>query len=329
MTVKHARQFEEWGRGLGLNASMPNFLVIGAAKCGTTSLYHYLKQHPEIYMSPKKEPSFFAFEGRRPSFRGPGNMEAPINSMAVTRIEDYGDLFKGILYEKAAGEVSTAYLYIPRACERIRHYVPHARLIAILRNPADRAYSSFMNLIRQGIEPLTDFWEALEAEEDRIRKNFGILWRYKDPGFYYAQLKRYFDVFDSDNIKVHLYDELKSNAVGLMKSIYGFLGVSESFVPNVSIRYNVSGVPRSKLLHALTLSSLNSPVATAARRLVPKRFYYCLKRLRSSMIERSFNMNLRKRELAPEIRSRLLDLYRKDIVKLQDLIQMDLSSWLK
>jgi hypothetical protein len=306
---------------------LPNFLVIGAVKAGTTSLHHYLKQHPEIYMSPRKEPTFFAFEGARPDFRGPRKMKAPINSMAVTEIEEYCKLFQGVSGEKAVGEVSPQYLYIPRACERIQHYMPDARLIAVLRNPVDRAYSSFMHTIRQGIEPLTNFREALQAERERIQKNWGILWHYTAPGFYYVQLKCYFERFNRDRIGVYLYDDFHSNPAGLMKRIYGFLEVSESFTPNMSIKYNVSGVPKNRTLHALTLLTLNPLVVTILRSLVPDRFHELLMRNRDGFIWRSFNVNLRRQKLMPEIRTELLDLYREDIVKLEDLIQRDLSSW--
>src|SRR5215218_4707583 len=122
--------------------TMPNFLIIGAGKSGTTSLYHYLGQHPEVFMSPMKEPKFFCFEGERPNFRGPGDDEE-INRKCVTTIDAYRALFDGVACEKAVGEASSMYLYYPKAPERIDHHVAGVRLIAVLRNPVDRAYSSY------------------------------------------------------------------------------------------------------------------------------------------------------------------------------------------
>jgi len=97
--------------------TLPNFFVIGAGKSGTTSLWRYLEQHPEVYMSPIKEPKFFAFEGGVPDFRGP---KTP---WAVTDLEAYRALFAGVSEEKALGEASAYYLYTEEAPERIRHHV--------------------------------------------------------------------------------------------------------------------------------------------------------------------------------------------------------------
>ncbi|MDP6150009.1 MAG: sulfotransferase, partial [Gammaproteobacteria bacterium] len=170
--------------------SLPTFLVIGAPKCGTTSLYHYLDQHPDVYLSPVKEPQYFAFAGQQLDFRGPG---VTINN-AVTELADYRKLFSGASVEKAIGEASALYLSVPGTAERIRAQIPDVRLIAILRRPADRAFSSYMHLIRDDREPMRDFAAALAAEEQRIADNWGFLWRYKQLGRYYEQLKHYYDI---------------------------------------------------------------------------------------------------------------------------------------
>ena len=174
--------------------TMPNFLVIGAAKSGTTSLYHYLGQHPQVYVSPVKEPNFFALEGEKPDFRAPGSEER-INSWSVTDVEAYRALFEGAGEEEALGEASAMYLYSEKAPGRIRHHLPNTKLVAVLRDPVERAYSSFLHLKRNGREPLDDFVEALEAEERRIRDNWEWIWHYKNMGFYHEQLRRYHEAF--------------------------------------------------------------------------------------------------------------------------------------
>src|SRR5215210_1748036 len=155
---------------------LPNFLVIGAGKSGTTSLYHYLRQHPDVYMSPVKEPLFFAAEGGRIRFPGPdGRMiSRAANPGAVTRMKDYRALFAGVSGKKAVGEASPQYLYTPEAPLRIKHYVPEAKLIAVLRNPVERAYSAFLHRTRLGREPLADFSEALRQEDSRMREGWGL-----------------------------------------------------------------------------------------------------------------------------------------------------------
>ena len=174
--------------------TMPNFFIVGAQKAGTTSLYYYLKQHPQIYMSPRKEPHFF--EGMHWDFYRPGRMALPVTDLA-----DYQALFEGVTDEKAIGEASASYLYSPKAPTLIKRSIPYARLIAILRNPADRAYSNFLHCVRAGRESIVDFAEALRVEEGRIKGNWGPLWHYKQKGFYYAQVKRYLDTFGRDPVQ--------------------------------------------------------------------------------------------------------------------------------
>ena len=187
--------------------TLPNFLIIGAAKGGTTSIAEYLKQHPQIYISPIKEPFFFSLEGQKPSFCGPGDQHA--FSLAVTDIADYRQLFEGVKNEVAIGEASTTYLYTSHSAEKIYQYIPQVKLIAVLRNPVERAYASYLHLVRDGYETIMDFSEALNQEQQRIHDNWMLLWHYKQVGFYYSQLKHYFNRFNPQQIKVYLYDDLK------------------------------------------------------------------------------------------------------------------------
>jgi Sulfotransferase family len=300
--------------------TMPNFLVIGAGKSGTTSLYHYLKQHPEIYMSPIKEPKFFALEGKTPDFRGPGD-EVHMNRKSVTDVGAYRALFSGVTDEKAVGEASTLYLYSPEAPARIRHHVPHARLIAILRNPVDRAYSSFIQRVQKGDEPLDDFAQALQQEEDRVRNNWAPRWQAKRIGFYHEHLRRYYDAFERDQIKVFLYEDLKGDPVGVAQSAYRFLGVEDAFVPDVSLVYNPSGIPKSKALQALLKSP--NPLRSVLKLLIPSG-------LRPRLTAYLENRNIvRPPPLEAAVRGELVESYRADILKLEKLIGRDLSEWLK
>jgi hypothetical protein len=296
---------------------MPNFLVIGAAKSGTTSLYHYLAQHPDVFMSPVKEPKFFALEGEKPSFRGPGDGEAD----AVTTLEDYRALFEGADDERAVGEASPLYLYLEEALGRIKHYVPEARLIAVLRDPVERAYSSFLHKVRDGRETTTDFAEALALEEDRIREGWAYGWHYKRRGFYHEQIIRYYEAFGPGQIRVYLYEDLKRDPRALLRDAYGFLGVDNSFVPNLSLKHNASGIPKNKLVHSLLRG--RNPIKTALKPLLPEG-------LRKKLLVDLQRRNLEKAPLIPsEVRRGLVEEYREDILKLQDLIERDLSGWLR
>ncbi len=298
--------------------TLPNFLIIGAAKSGTTALYQYLKQHPQIYMSPIKEPHFFGLEGENLNFQGPTAEQ--YENRSITNIEDYRALFQGVLDEIAIGEASNSYLYLSKAPERIKYYIPSAKLIAILRNPVDRAYSSFLNLMRTGGEPLNDFPRALREEETRIRSNWGFLHRYQDLGFYYVQLKRYFEIFDSTQIRVYLYDDLRNNPVRVLQDIFKFIGVDVAFVPDMSTKFNVSGIPKNKVLHNFLTGE--NPIKTIFRPFLPAN-------LRAKLINRYYEKGLDKPQLSAEVRHQLIHIYREDILKLQDLSQRDLSGWLK
>lgn len=294
--------------------TMPNFLVFGAAKGGTTALYAYLKQHPQIYLTPFKETKFFAYEGEDVRYGGPGDSEK--NKLLVNNLADYQALFDGVRDEPAVGEVSPLYLYIPKALERIKHYVPNAQLFAILRNPVDRAYSAFLHLIRDGRETHTNFAEALRAEPQYIRDNYAPLWYYKDLGFYHTQLKPYFEQFDRQQLHIYLYEDFNASPVAFVQQMCRLLGVDDRFVPDVSRKWNVSGVPKSKTLHSL-LSGPNALTAVADR--VPGG-NWLRSRLRYA--------NLHKPPFPAAVRQELVETFRNDILQLQELLKRDLSHWL-
>ena len=299
--------------------SMPNFLVVGAAKSGTTSLYQYLNQHPEVYMSPVKEPHFFAFEGERLRFPSPGS-EKGINLKSVTDESKYRALFEGVSGERAVGEASTSYLYYPGTAERIKHRVPEAKVIAVLRDPAERAYSTFLALTLIGREPFRDFSRALEVEEERVEAGWEHIWHYKNVGFYHAQVSRFFETFGRDRVQVHLYEDLNADPLGVMRGIFGFLGVDEGFVPDTAFKHNISGVSKNRFLSRMLRQ--RHPVKDALKPFFPKAFR---QRLVSGLQKRV----IVRPPFPREERSRLVEEYTGDIRKLEALIGRDLSGWLE
>ena len=145
---------------------LPNFLVIGAAKSGTTSFFTYLGQHPDIFISPVKDPNFFAFSGESPLDYHISDIPWVLGS--VRKIENYKALFSRATFHSAIGEASGTYLFHPRAAERIYRFIPDAKLIAILRNPVDRAYSAWLMHQRRGKEK-RPFQEILAMNEQPAR----------------------------------------------------------------------------------------------------------------------------------------------------------------
>ena len=291
--------------------TMPNFLIIGAMKSGTTALYYYLEQHPQIYMSPVKEPNFFC-SGERESW----------DSESVKRIGAYQYLFKGVSDEKAIGEASHCYLYEPQAVAQIQQHLPDAKLVAILRNPVDRAYSHFLHMVRNGTEPLTDFAQALREEETGAYQNRSPQ-DYVGRGRYYAQLKRYFDAFDRKQLKVYLYEDLTNAPIDTLQDTFRFLGVDDSFVPDVSLRRNVSGYPKYKTLDKFL--SRPSLVKDALKVYLPAGLRWRLSKAFDDFKTRNL---VQPPAVQPEIRRQLVGVYREDILQVQELIQRDLSGWL-
>ena len=300
--------------------AMPNFIVIGAGKSGTTALYRYLEQHPQVYMSPVKETNFFALDGKKADFRDPSAAQR-INSWSVTRLKDYQALFDRASGEAALGEASPLYLYDARTAGRIRHYLPDARLIVVLRNPAERAHSAFTHLVRDGLEPHADFGRALAQEDQRVADHWSWIWHYKRMGFYYEQLNRYYDLFDREQIAVYLYEDLKSDPANVVVDIFRRLGIDPQFRPDTSVRFNRSGVPKSKALHSFLMRS--SPLKAPFKRFIPTG-------VRKRLVADLRNRNLREPpRLSQEMRLSLAEAYRDDVLKLQDLIQRDLTGWLE
>jgi hypothetical protein len=296
--------------------TLPNFLIIGAAKSGTTSLHAYIGQHPQAYMSPLKETNFFAFDGERPWFGGPDGDVFMRDS--VYRLEQYARLFEGQTDKLAIGETSPRYLSVGGTAARIKRSLPTVKLVAILRNPADRAFSAFSMRKRDGWEPCETLERAIADEPRRIAERWGG-GIYRATGLYAQQLRSYYEHFAREQIRVYLYDDLVSAPDQMFADLFGFLGIDPRFRPETSRRLNVSGVIKNPVLRAAWTRTHR--VQRIVRPLMPKPI-----RQRISQ----FFIGLEKERLpfALERRKRLIDYYRDDVEELQNLIVRELSGWL-
>ena len=297
--------------------NQPNFLIIGTVKAGTTSLNSWLKQHPEIYMAPNKETHFFSLAGENLDFLPDNDRLKDFLAQRQTTIDAYRQQFEGVTNEVAVGEASPFYLYHPQSPERIYQHLPDAKLIAILRNPMERAYSNFLHHLRDDMEPLTDFAKALQQEEERISNGWWWGYYYTKLGFYYEQLQRYLDRFEPSQLKVYLYEDLSNHPLNLLQDLFQFLNVDDSFTPDISIRYNATGVPKNKLLSSL----IKSRFAKASMKRLPEQ-------LRKQFVDLD-RQNLIKPTLPSAVRKQLIEVYREDILKMQNFLQRDLSHWLE
>jgi hypothetical protein len=299
------------------NGRLPDFVVIGAAKSGTTALHEYLRQHPRICMSRRKEPNFFAFDQRPPDFRGPHDRTI-VNRDSIWRLADYQRQFAHARRDQIVGEISPRYVSTEGCAARIRRLIPEARLVAVLRQPADRAWSHFSMLRRDGFEPCSTLEEAI-ADEPRRRAENWSTGRHFERGLYAQQLQRFYDPFPRERIRVYLYDDLIADPGALFRDLFRFLGVEPGFEPDMSRRPNASGDVRDPVLQWLwTRPGARSFV----RPFLPK----AVRQLVSDWVIRR---RLIRREMPLETRTWLTGLYRDEILRLQELLGRDLSTWLE
>jgi len=213
----------------------PDFLVVGSARAGTTSLQRYLRQHPGLFLPKLKEPCFFSFAEDKATYKH-GKF-----AFAVRDPKKYLDLFETAEKEQVRGEISTPYLYLyEKTIANIRKYHPHAdqlKILILLRNPADRAFSQYMWRVRDGREPLS-FEEAIAAEQKRKQEGYSFDYFYTDRGFYFSQVKAYLDAFQ--NVKIVLLDDLKERPMEMLSEICEFLTGKEINIENITEAVSIS-----------------------------------------------------------------------------------------
>jgi len=213
--------------------TLPDFFVIGAPKAGTTALHSALATHPQIFMPRIKEPKFFLYDGSRPlPTRGPGDAHGTKES--VWQRERYEALFAEAPVGRLRGESTAFYLQDPVALARIHAEVPHAKLIAIVRDPIDRAYSNWLHLWADGLEPIGDFLSAFDAEEERMAAGWGFFWHYRRLGRYGEQLTNAVELFGRDQLHVLRYRDLVDQPKATLNGICDFLGIDNMAAPEVA-----------------------------------------------------------------------------------------------
>lgn len=308
---------------------LPNFLVVGAAKSGTTSLFRYLEQHPEVFVSPVKEPSFFAFPDGRLNLKGPvdeASMYRNIHRKTVKSFDAYRELFVAAERETAVGEASPRYLYFPAAVDQIERYLEAPKIIAILRDPVARAYSHFLMNWRRGLEPLADFGDALDAEPERIAAGWDWDWHYAGLGRYGTQLKRFLDRFGEGRVQVLLYDDLKQDPVGLMRQVFVFLGIDPEFVPDTGTRHMAGHTATNNALTRLAFGPERTLIGRIAYRIVPPKLGLKAQTFLQAAVGRLPGSKMP--PVAADVRERLQVVLRPEIDQLAVLIGRDLSAWL-
>ncbi len=295
--------------------TLPNFLIIGAPKAGTTSLHYALDKHPQVFMCPVKEAGFFWAADQNFEATGPGADK--LRNRLVSDRRAYEKLFQGAQGFAAIGESSVRYLSAPQAPAIIHRLAPEMKLIVSLRQPAERAFSAFTHNLRDGLEPCATFTEAIHQDRSGQRDTWSFC-RYIDRGFYYQSLQRYLQLFPRHSLHISLLEDLKNDAPALMQSLYRFLNIDEHFQPQSDQVHNASGVIRNPALRLLWTRS--NRLRSSLRPLLPSR-------LRHAAFQWVIQ-DLEKLPFPAEQRAELTEVYRQDILQLQDLLDRDLSHWL-
>jgi len=209
----------------------PNFFIVGAPKAGTTSLYFYLKQVPEVYLPPFKEPNYFSIRV----------IPADHYLLPIRNKSNYLRLFEGVKDEIAIGEASPSYLEDPEAPKLIHQVVPHAKIIILLRDPVERAFSHYLMMVSQGYEKLS-FREAIE--QILSKKSRGEFRHYLTPGQYSEQIKRYINIFGNEKVKILIFEEFIRDTQKSIEEVLNFLGINEKPSSLVENTYNPFSVSR-------------------------------------------------------------------------------------
>ena len=292
----------------------PNFIIIGAMKAATTSLYTYLKQHPDVFMTSIKEPKFFNNFNKDSGFKLQGK-----GLVKIKTLEQYQNLFQEAINEIAIGEASPSYIFDENCHILIKKILPRVKIIAILRQPVDRAYSNFLHAKRADQEKDTDFEKAFTEENEMLRKGIKTHY-YLEKGFYHKQLKRYYDVFPKEQIKIILFEDMIKSPEKITREIFEFLNIDSSFTPNTSKKANVSGVPKGTLgWIVMKLRKNNLMPDIEFSKILPKFIVNLILNTIYSKPEKISNKLIKK--LTKQY-------YIKDIRKLEKLINRDLAIWI-
>lgn len=295
----------------------PNFLIVGAAKCGTTSLYEYLREHPEVFMPRFKEPCFFI---TKPAYGLESAPEKP---------EDYEALFSGVRNEKAIGEASPPYLYDQQSAKKIADYLgKDVKIIIILRNSVDMVYSLWGYIVAHGHESLP-FFDAIRVADDRlenedfrrsciVNKTWIYNYAYVDRAKYSKQVKRFIQMFGREMVKVYIFEEFFNNLSESYSDVCKFLSISDDFYPDFK-RHNPAFKYRSELIHRICNERMawKEPLKI----IMPRPFREFVRHTLSNLNRKDKKLP----ELSLKDRRYILSLFQEDIAELEGVLGIPLK----
>ncbi|AJR18730.1 sulfotransferase family protein [Pimelobacter simplex] len=299
----------------------PDFLLVGAPKAGTSALHLALAAHPDVFVTTPKEPKFWLCENAPPPhWSGPGDRHS--QREWVWHPDRYADLFRPAPDDAVRGESTPFYLWHRGAQHRIADALPGVRIVAVVRDPIDRAYSNWMHLWSDGLEPEADFETAFGRQDERIAAGYAPFWRYRDLGLYGEQLRDLYKLVDPARVLVVRYRDIVDHPAATVDRTCRFLGIREgqvSAIPRDNSRPYVAPGWRPRFLGPLVRGG-----AWAGQFAPPQAW----RRASVPLVSRLQARDAHRPSLTPAQRERLLPAFADDIRLLGELTGEDFSDWL-
>ena len=301
--------------------ALPDFLIAGVPKAGTTALHAALVQHPDLYLSAVKEPKFFLSDGPPPTTGGPGDVQT--YQEHVWRRADYETLFEPAPPGALLGEATPFYLHDLAAHERIHRLVPQARLVLLLRDPVDRAHSNWTHLWNAGLEPEADFLAACRAEPQRRAAGWAAFWHYVDLGRYGRQLEHLYRLFPREQVLLLRYRDLKDAPARTLDTVCAFLGVRTGLLSSIPKENVNRHVVHDNAVNGVLRAMLRAGGGFGHRFPVPLRLA-----ARGPLLTVLHRRTGTRPVTTPAERAALLPQFADDIALLQDVTGQSYDDWL-
>ncbi|MCH2214732.1 MAG: sulfotransferase [Flavobacteriales bacterium] len=300
----------------GQKRNFPDIIILGAAKCGTTSLAFYLKQHPDVYM-PRKEPGFFAYSNR-PAQEIPSG----IRDRQMVNVDKYTAMYEGhggrLICDSSVAHFTNHDQTIANIRAVYKNETPQLKTSLVLRNPVDRSFSHYLMFVKNGLEELS-FEEAIRPEVVKSRIDRQLGYDYLGGSLYYERVKAFLEAFPQT--KVYITEDLKKKKI-LLHDFLDYCGLRKDVNIDVETRLNPSGVPKNKGL--IRILHHRNGAKAFLKKVLPDSIQFKLTAAKSKMIEK----NIRRVDMNPLTRAKILEeVFLPDIEKLEGLINRDLSAW--
>ena len=286
-----------------------DFFIVGAPKAGTTSLYHYLNEHPKISMSSVKEPNYFSYEELE-------TQKLYYKSNKINSLDSYHNLFPTRDANLIYGEASVSYLFYKNVAEKIKTYNKNAKIIILLRNPIERAFSHYLMDVRLGL--ISESFESVVDGFETTSKNKLYYQQYIELGKYYNQISNYKRLFNDKNILIIDYEDFKNKTSLSVTTVFDFLQIDTSFIPNLDLTHNTFRKPKFTFIEILYS---NHSIRFLINKLIPSKFKNYINQMVFDKQDKPI--------LSQDLHERLKSIFKNDVNKLSNMLNKDFSKWIK